>query len=181
MKTLMVDMDDVLLKGNFLAVIEEFLGKKIDINTVKTYYLQDLVPDNKRDLFWEFVKDKEFYKGYDLLDGAYEVLEKLSKKYDIYIATSFIWEGSSIDLSGNLLKEKYYFLKEKLPFIKPDKYIFASNKNLFHFDIKIDDRPKNLENASKLILFDAWHNRNLPNESKYIRVYNWQEIYNLLK
>ena len=184
-KTLMVDMDDVIVTGNFLNVVETFLDKKIDINTVKSYYLQDLIPKEQKDAFWQYIKDKEFYKKASLLPDCYDVLEKLNKKYNIYIATAYIWKNdeAGIDLSGNLLKEKYYFLQEKLPFIKPEQYIFIINKNMLNFDIKIDDKPSNLDNANLKILFSAWHNKDLPleEEKKYHRVENWQEIYELLK
>ena len=36
-KTLMVDMDNVITDGIFFELIQEFLGKKINRNEVKTY------------------------------------------------------------------------------------------------------------------------------------------------
>ncbi len=184
-KTLMIDMDDVLVQGNFLEIVQNFLGRKINIDEVKSYFLQSLVPEERQEEFWNYLKDKKFYQNYDLVENAFSVIEKLNKKYDIYVVTSFIWRNTdfNIDLSGNLLQEKYYFLQEKLPFLGPEKYIFLRNKKMLNFDIKIDDCLDNLENASIKILFDAWHNRNLTKEEEKSvkRVTNWQEIYNILK
>ena len=41
MKTIMVDMDDVITDGNFTNFLEEFLGKKINVNDSKIYYRQE--------------------------------------------------------------------------------------------------------------------------------------------
>ncbi len=181
-KTLMVDMDNVITDGIFFELIQEFLGKKINRNEVKTYYLQELIEEQKEE-FWNKVKDRDFYEGAPLLDNCYEVLKELNEKYDIYIVTSYLWKDV-IDISGKTLNDKYYYLRRMLPFIEPEKYIFANNKNLFNFDVKIDDRLCNLEGAKIKILFDAWHNREINDkelEDKGIyRVNNWLEILNIL-
>ena len=43
MKTIMVDMDNVITDGNFTNFLEEFLGKKINVNDSKVYYRQELI------------------------------------------------------------------------------------------------------------------------------------------
>lgn len=87
-------------------------------------------------------------------------------------------------MSGNNLKNKYYYLQEQLTFITPEKYIFTTNKNLMNFDVKIDDRIDNLEGATTKLLFDAWHNRDLTEsflkEQNVIRVHDWKEIETIL-
>ena len=53
-----------------------------------------------------------------------------------------------------------------------------------NFDIKIDDRTNNLENANTKLLFNAWHNKNITQEEldkeNIIRVNSWLEIKDLL-
>lgn len=181
MKRLMVDMDDVITFGGFFRSVCKFLGEDIDINTVNTYFLQELLGDRK-DEFWKSVEDENFYQDLPLMDGCYEVLEKLNKHFDIYIVTAYLWDGIP-DVSGKNLKNKYHYLKENLPFIDPSKYIFTTNKSIIDFDIRIDDRLHNLDGAETKILFDQWHNRNIG-EDELVgvdRVYNWYDIYNLLK
>ena len=178
MKTLMIDMDDVITISNFNQYIEEFMDIKIDMNEITNYYyVQDLVKE-KSDEFWKYVEDKNFYEGAPLLKDCYKVLEKLNKKYDIYIVTSYLWTDG-IDLSGKCLSYKYYYLKEMLPFIDPSKYIFTTNKKLIHFDIKLDDKYENLENSNTKILFNSWHNFN-KEYNDVIRVNNWKEIEEIL-
>lgn len=179
---IMVDMDDVITGNIFFELICDFLGEDIDINNVKTYYLQELLGDRAPE-FWEHVKDKNFYDNSDLYEHCYEVLEKLNKDNKVYIVTSYLWKDV-IDISGNSLSNKYYYLKEKLPFIKPENYIFTTDKSIMHFDVRIDDKVSNLTDGKIRLLYDAWHNRNISKEELdklgIIRVHNWYEIEDIL-
>lgn len=111
------------------------------------------------------------------------MLKKLNKKYDIYIVTSYIWEDLT-DITSDNLKNKYIYLKEKLPFIPPEKYIFTTNKNIINFDIRIDDKIQNLGNGELKLLFSAWHNKNILqetlNDENIIRVDTWYDIEKIL-
>lgn len=178
MKTLMIDMDDVITIGNFNKYIEEFMGIKINMDEITNYYyVQDLV-ESKKDEFWKYVENKDLYKGAPLFEDCYDVLKKLNDKYDIYIVTSYLWTDG-IDISGKNLGYKYYYLKEMLPFIDPSKYIFTTNKKLLKFDIKIDDKYENLENSDMKILYNSWHNNNIE-YTDVTRVNNWKEIEEIL-
>lgn len=182
MKTLMVDMDDVITDGKFFSLICEFLGQDINRDDVKDYYLQTLIEDRKAE-FWDSVKERDFYEEAPLKTGCYEVLKKLNEQYDIYIVTSYLWKDV-IDISGKTLSDKYYYLRSELPFICPEKYIFTTNKKIINFDVRIDDKLENLEGASKKLLFDAWHNRHLSDEKLakegVIRVKSWKDIEEVL-
>lgn len=181
MKRLMVDMDEVICTGGFFREICKFLGKDLNIDDQEDYFLQHLLGD-KRDAFWESVQDTNFYDDVPLMEGCYDTLKKLTKHFDVYIVTSYLWDGTP-DVSGNNLKHKYDYLREKLPFINPAKFIFTSNKNIIDFDIKIDDRPTNLYHAETKIMFDQWHNRKYSEEElkDIIRVNSWDDVYNILK
>ena len=178
MKTLMIDMDDVITEGHMNKYIEEFMNIKIDTNKITNYYyVQDLV-ESKKDEFWKYVENRNLYEDSPLLEGCYETLEKLNKKYDLYIVTSYLWTDG-IDISGKNLGYKYYYLREKLPFIDPSKYIFTTNKKIIKFDIKLDDKYENLEGADTKILFSSWHNYHKEYDD-VIRVNNWKEIGDVL-
>lgn len=183
MKTLMIDMDNVITDGVFKKYLEEFYSKKIDLDEIKIYtYVQEVTKENSLK-FWEYVQDKNFYDQAPLLEGCYEVLEKLNKKFDVYIVTSYLW-NEEIDLSGNNLANKYYYLRKMLPFIKPEKYIFTTNKSIMNFDIRIDDQIKNLKGADTKLLFSAWHNRDIKDREltleNVIRVNNWFDVWKIL-
>ena len=129
------------------------------------------------------MEDKSFYDDAPLIDGVYEALEILNKKYELYITTAYIYTETP-DISSNNLKFKYEYLKKKLPFISPKQYIFIENKSLIKSDIAIDDKIVNLENADKKILINSWHNKNIKdeelNERGIVRVYTWKEILDML-
>lgn len=183
MKTIMVDMDDVLTYGNFSKILEDYLGYKLDYDNIKTYYLQDILGDKKTDFFSKF-KDMNMYANATLLPDCYEVLKELSKFYKIYICTDYIWK-EIIEYAGNNLKNKYNFLYEKLDFLNPRNYIFAADKSIVNCDIKIDDKVSNIEGAETKLLFTAWHNKDLSDkelkERGIIRVNNWKEIKEVLE
>ena len=55
MKTVMVDMDNVLVDTKLLDLINEFLESNYKRETLKNYYLQELVKDRKSNRY--VVKD----------------------------------------------------------------------------------------------------------------------------
>lgn len=183
MKTIMVDMDDVITIGNFNKFLEEFLGQKIDTDNNKYKYRQEAIKgrENEFRLIYQY---RNLYANVPLLDGCYEVLRKLNEKYDVYIVTAYIWGQDIINAEENL-KNKFIYLKENLPFISSQKYIFTQDKKILDFDIKIDDRINNLEGAKIKLLFTAWHNKNISSkelESKgIIRVDSWYDIEKVLE
>ena len=112
MKTIMVDMDNVITDSRFFVLINEFLGTNYEWNDFKTYYLQEIIGDKKEE-FWNYVKDRNFYEGATLFEGCYDVLRKLNDKYDLYIVTAYLW-NDVIDISGDNLRNKYYYLRNLL-------------------------------------------------------------------
>ena len=174
MKTLMIDMDNVITDGNILQIISKELGREIKVGD--TFYLQNLIEDKTN--FWDKIKNNSIYENAPLIKDCYEVIKKLNEVYDIYIVTSYLWDQEH-DISASNLKYKYNYLRENLPFIPTTKYIFTTNKTLLNFDIAIDDRKKNLQGAKEKYLFTAWHNHNetLTDE---IRVSSWKEIEDIL-
>ena len=153
MKTIMVDMDDVLTSGKFEEYLEEFLGEKKDIQSDTSYYRQKFIKGREQ----EFIEQFQFRNLYE--------------------------DAPLFDAAENL-KNKFRYLQSQLPFIPPQKYIFMENKNMIPFDIKIDDRMKNLENASQKLLFTSWSNKEVSTQelqkNNITRVNNWYDIEKLL-
>ncbi len=182
MKTIMVDMDEVITTGNFNKVLEDYLGHEIDDNSINGYYIQDVLGDNKED-FFNYFKSINLYENAELLPDCYNVLKKLSNVYKIYICTDYIWK-EIIECAGDNLKNKYNFLYKELDFISPRNYIFTADKSIINCDIKIDDKLENIDGAALKLLFTAYHNKNLLDDelasSNIKRVNNWKEIEELL-
>ena len=179
-KRIMVDMDDVITTGGFLHLINEYLKTNYTEDDFESFYMQDIVPN--KDEFFKWFKTHNMYDYCSLTPNVYEVLEKLSKNYEIFIVTSYIIRDIIKD-TAFLLPQKYEFLINTFPFINPNNIIFLGNKSVLNCDIKIDDRIDNLDGAKTKILFTAWHNKNISKDelnSKSIkRANNWKEIENI--
>ena len=177
-KTIMIDMDEVIVVGNFSNYLIEFLGK-VDFDKLHSQYRQDLIK-GKEEEFKTIYKYKNLYKNNN---GDYieciEVIKELNEKYDVYIATTYIWKEDVIDAATNL-KNKFEYLHYWLPFIDTNNFIFMTDKTKIKYDIGIDDRVSNLENCDKKLLFTEFRNKKLTdNELKakgIVRVNNWLDV-----
>lgn len=133
--------------------------------------------------FQDTTKDHNIYEGCLLLPGAAEILEKLNKKYELYIVTKFIWDKNP-SMSGTILKDKFAFLQKELPFIHSNQYIFIEDKLMLDFDIRIDDNPKSLGESKIKLLFNTPENQDVHPEDllreRVIRVNSWREIDKIL-
>lgn len=185
MKKLIVDLDDVICGQGFMNIINQYLNTDYKEEEVKGYYLQDLIDKDKLDDFYRFFFDSNMYNYVVIFPNATRVIEKLNKKYELYICSSFVVPGIGSEL-GMLLKHKYEWLHTNFPFIKPNQLIFMSSKHLIDADIRIDDRLSNLEGPGSLkILYTSYHNRNITDKElkqlNIIRVNGWLEIEKLLE
>ena len=163
-KTIMIDMDEVIVVGNFSNYLIEFLGK-VDFDKLHSQYRQDLIK-GKEEEFKTIYKYKNLYKNnngdyIEPLPNCIEVIKELNEKYDVYIATTYIWKEDVIDADTN-------------------NFIFMTDKTKIKYDIGIDDRVSNLENCDKKLLFTEFRNKKLTdNELKakgIVRVNNWLDV-----
>ena len=185
-KTIMIDMDEVIVKGRFSEFLDEFLGD-VDFEALNSFYRQDLIKGREAE-FRKIYQYKSLYKNDDgsyvepLLDCV-DVIRKLNEFYDVYIVTSYVWKEDVIDAASNL-KYKHEYLKYFLPFINENNFIYLADKTKISFDIGIDDRPQNLNSCSKKILFTEFRNKDLTDEelaqSGIIRANDWKEIEQIL-
>lgn len=177
-KTIMIDMDEVIVVGNFSNYLIEFLGK-VDFDKLHSQYRQDLII-GKEEEFKTIYKYKNNNGDYiEPLPNCIEVIKELNEKYDVYIATTYIWKEDVIDAATNL-KNKFEYLHYWLPFIDTNNFIFMTDKTKIKYDIGIDDRVSNLENCDKKLLFTEFRNKKLTdNELKakgIVRVNNWLDV-----
>ena len=145
-KTIMIDMDEVIVNGNFSNYLIDFLGK-IDFNKLHSQYRQDVIKGREEE-FKKIYKYKNLYKDDNgdyikPLPNCVNVIKELNEKYDIYIVTAYIWKENIIDAATNL-KNKFEYLQHWFPFINANNFIFMTNKIKIKYDIGIDDRISNL-------------------------------------
>ena len=185
-KSIMIDMDEVIVKGRFTEFLDEFLGG-VDFEKLNGFFRQDLIK-GREEKFKKIYAFKNLYRKDDgsfvePLPNCVEVIERLNQYYDIYIVTSYVWKENVIDAAHNL-KYKYEYLRHFFPFLDCNNFVFISDKSKINFDIGIDDRPKNLISCKKKLLFTEFRNKKILKEDlekdNIIRVNNWLEIQDVL-
>lgn len=185
-KSIMIDMDEVIVKGRFTDFLNEFLGE-VDFEKLNGFHRQDLIK-GKEEEFKKIYQFKNLYKNDDEtyvepLPNCVKVLKELSEYYELFVVTSYVWKEDVIDAATNL-KNKYEYLRHFLPFINPNNLIFISDKSKIKFDIGIDDRTKNLVSCDKKILFTEFRNEKISAEellnNDIVRADDWVSIEKLI-
>lgn len=185
-KSIMIDMDEVIVSHRFNEFLEEFLGN-VDYELLNSNYRQDLISGREEE-FKNIYQDKNLYKNnnnkfIEPFPNCVDVIKKLNEVYDVYIVTSYVWKKDIFNASINL-KNKNEYLEYFFPFLDNNNFIYISNKSLIRFDIGIDDRLKNMSNCDKKLLFTEFRNKNVTSEelnsNNGIRVNNWKEIEDIL-
>lgn len=185
-KTIMIDMDEVIVKGRFSDFLDEFLGKA-NFEKLNSFYRQDLIKGREKE-FRKKYKYKNLYKNDDdsfiePLPNCINVIKKLNELYNIYIVTSYIWKEDVIDSASNL-KFKHEYLKHFFPFLDENNFIYIADKSKIVFDIGIDDRIQNLTSCSKKILFTEFRNEKIPDDEltkeNIVRANDWIDVEKIL-
>ncbi len=184
MKKIMIDIDDTICTGGFIKLVNDFLVEDIKIEETDEYYVQDFIPKEQLEEFYDYFFSHNVYNYSTVIKDAVETIEKLSKEYEIYIVSAYLMKGQYAK-SPILVAQKHKWLQETLPFIDPTRFVFTSSKNIIDCDIKIDDLLSNLGGNSPIkLLFTSFHNdKYTDNELKQLgvtRVNSWKDIENLL-
>lgn len=173
MKRLIIDMDDVLADTS-ARIIELFNERNRQNVTKDFFYENDFYKYTKQGKFIPYREElykPGFFANLEVFPNAIKVVEKLNKKYDIYIvsaATEF----------PNSLIEKVDWMAKYFPFISWRKIVLCGSKSIIKGDIMIDDHSRNFsEFEGRKLLFHAPHNYN---EKGFERVKSWLEIEELL-
>lgn len=134
--------DDVITKGGFLYLVNEFQKSNYTEDDFDSFYMQEKIEDKEE--FFYFFKAHNIYDYCTIIDGAYNTKKKLNCKYERFIGTSYII-CDIINDTGFLLDQKYKYLIKNFPFLDPNNIVFLGNKSVLNVDIKIDDRIDNLK------------------------------------
>jgi 5'(3')-deoxyribonucleotidase len=114
-----------------------------------------------------FLDAEDFFEDLALIPDAQAVLQELTGRFEVFIATQAMTVPNS-------LGPKYRWLQRHFPFIPPTHYVFCGNKSILRADYLIDDLPRNLERfEGQGILYTAPHNLAATG---FVRVDNWQEV-----
>lgn len=171
LKTLAFDMDEVIT--DTLAKKISVINEIFNMNVTKQDFIGkrncELTEEQGRILFNEINKEGFFRDLAFLEEDTKSILEELNEKYDIYICTAAMEVPNS-------LQDKYLWLKENLPFLNDQNFVFCGDKSILATDYLVDDSLYQLEGfKGQGILFTAPHNQ-LNHEHTFTRLNSWKEV-----
>lgn len=169
MARIAVDMDEVVADalGEHIRRYNRMFGTDIDKQALLGCHLRDIIPAENRRAAHEIVHTVDFFDDLEVMAGAQEVLERLSRNHEIFIATAAMEVPNSF-------ASKYRWLQRHFPFLSPLNYVFCGDKHIIAADYLIDDNARHFKRfAGEGILFDAHHNKHVTG---YRRVHNWHEV-----
>ncbi|GGG89500.1 5'(3')-deoxyribonucleotidase [Staphylococcus pragensis] len=167
-KSIAIDMDEVL--ADTLGAIIEAVNVKtelgITVESLNGQKLKHVIPEHDG-LVRDILRAPGFFRNLQVMPHAQEVVEKLTEKYDVYIATAAMDVPTSFH-------DKYEWLLEFFPFLDPQQFVFCGRKNVVKTDYLIDDNPRQLQIfEGEPIIFTASHN---TNEDRFKRVNGWKDV-----
>ena len=169
MKRICVDMDEVMAAtlAEHLRRYNQTFDEAVTPQDLAGKGLFEITPVDRRQQLRAFLDAEDFFEDLDLMPGAQAVLEQLSARFEIFIATQAM-------AVPNSLGSKYRWLQRHFPFIPPTQYIFCGDKSILRADYLIDDLPKNLLRfQGQGLLYTAPHNLTATG---FLRVDNWQQV-----
>ena len=169
MKRICVDMDEVMADtlAEHLRRYNQTFDEDVTPQDLAGKGLWEITPADRQQQLRAFLDAEDFFEDLALMPGAQTVLEQLSPRFEIYIATQAM-------AVPNSLGSKYRWLQRHFPFISPRQYIFCGDKSILRADYLIDDLPKNLLRfQGQGLLYTAPHNLTATG---FLRVDNWQQV-----
>ena len=169
MPRICVDMDEVMADtlAEHLRRYNLTFDEEVTPGDLAGKGLWEIAPLDRQQQLRAFLDAEDFFEDLALMPGAQQVLERLSTRFEIFIATQAM-------AVPNSLGPKYRWLQRHFPFIPPSHYVFCGSKSILRADYLIDDQPRNLLRfEGQGLLYYAPHNLA---DTGFLRVNNWQEV-----
>jgi len=164
-----VDMDEVMADtlAEHLRRYNQAFDEDVTVEDLAGKGLWEITPLDRQQQLRAFLDAEDFFEVLDVMPGAQEVLNDLSARFEIFIATQAM-------AVPNSLGPKYRWLQRHFPFIPPAHYVFCGNKSILRADFLIDDQPRNLLRfEGQGLLYSAPHNLTAAG---FVRVNDWLEV-----
>lgn len=172
MQRIAVDMDEVIADalGELLTRYNRWQKTSFTKKDLRGKWLWQVLPPGGQKKIEEYLQSDDFFEDLPVIPGSQEILQRISQKYEIYIATAAM-------AFPNSFAAKYRWLRRHFPFLSPHNFVFCGDKSILHADFLIDDMPYNLASfRGEGILFTSPHNIGVTG---YRRADSWQDIANI--
>jgi len=164
-----VDMDEVMADtlAEHIRRYNQTFDEDVTPQDLAGKGLWEIAPQDRQQQLRAFLDAEDFFEDLAVMPGSQAVLQQLSSRFEIYIATQAM-------AVPNSLGSKYRLLQRHFPFIPPSRYVFCGDKSILRADFLIDDLPKNLLRfQGQGLLYSAPHNLSATG---FVRVNNWEEV-----
>src|ERR1700730_13701897 len=119
-------------------------------------WMVEALPPSRQDRVMAYLQQDDFFDDLAVMPDSQRVLERLSRRFEIFVATAAMEFPKSFG-------PKYRWLQRHFPFLSPSHYVFCGDKSILHADYLIDDMPRHFDRFQGTgILFTAAHNAQLP-------------------
>jgi 5'(3')-deoxyribonucleotidase len=162
-------MDEVMADtlAEYLRRYNQAFDEEVTPEDLAGVDLWKSAPADRQQQLRAFLDAEDFFEVLDVIPGAQKVLQLLSARFEIFIATQAM-------VIPNSLGPKYRWLQRHFSFIPPAHYVFCGDKSVLRADYLIDDQPRNLLSFDgQGLLYTAPHNLAVTG---FTRVNNWQEV-----
>jgi 5'(3')-deoxyribonucleotidase len=169
MKRICVDMDEVLADavGKLIRLYNAEFSENLTVQDMWGHWMVNVLPPSRQDRLMAYLQEKDFFDDLAVMPDSQRVLERLSHRYEIFIATAAMEFPNSFG-------PKFRWLERHFPFLSPTRFVFCGDKSILHADYLIDDMPRHFERfAGKGVLFTAAHNAKVVTP---LRVNNWLDV-----
>src|SRR5579884_1701645 len=153
MKRLAVDMDEVLADalGKLIRLYNAEFSENLTVEDMWGKWMVNVLPPSRRDRLRDYLQQPDFFEDLDVMPQSQRVLERLSGRYEIFVATAAMEFPNSFG-------PKFRWLERNFPFLSPTRFVFCGDKSILHADYLIDDMPRHFERfAGQGVLFTAAH------------------------
>jgi 5'(3')-deoxyribonucleotidase len=182
-----VDVDGVLADFTtpVLTIVGEMLARKVSINDLPSWDIDELLPEDQRDDLWKKVGDSRLCRNLNPLPGAQEGLKMLQDKVEIFAVTSYLSHAETWVTDRDAWLKEHFNIDNK-------HIVHTKSKHVFSGKMLIDDKPQNILDWTEEwghtfaipVLWTQPYNENYKfhtNHSyKIVRTNSWENVYQLL-
>ena len=168
-----IDMDEVM--ADSIARFQEWYGRDFALELTRESLHgknpHEAVAPEHQPALRAYPNAEGFFRDLPVMADSQRVIETLTQKYEVFIATA------AMEFPNSFL-DKYQWLQRHFPFIHWRNFVFCGDKSILNVDYLIDDNAYNFDGLrGEGLLFDAPLN---ALETGFRRVHNWQEVADIL-
>ena len=162
-------MDEVLADalGELIRRYNQEFEEHLTVADMWGHWMVEVLPPSRHDRLMAYLHADDFFDDLAVIPESQRVLERLSRRFEIFVATAAMEFPKSFG-------PKYRWLQRHFPFLSPSHFVFCGDKSILRADYLIDDMPRHFERFHGTgVLFTAAHNARLHAP---LRVKDWLEV-----